>query len=363
MLTSEFDYFLPKELIAQKSVSPRDHSKMMVVNRATQSLSHAQFFDIKKWLRPGDLLVRNVSRVFRSRLFGWPAEKMFGKEKEIEVFLLAPLTDIPGDDRAFPRSRWHALIRPLKKLHLGQELAFGSVDTESFVGDVTATIVHIRADGSVEMQFDASIASVFAIADEIGHIPVPPYVSEEPKSLAMYQTVYASETGSVAAPTAGFHFTQKLIDELERADIRCADVVLHVGIGTFCPMKSETLEEHIMHEEYVELPSETIAAIKKTKKNGGRVIAVGTTTVRTLEGIYEKFGALKKYSGNVNLFIKPGFEFHVIDAMITNFHLPKSSLLVLVSAFAGKELIDRAYKEAILEKYRFFSFGDAMLIF
>ncbi len=340
MNTSDFDYNLPKEFIAQRSVEPRDHSKLMVVSRTDCTRQIKQFFDIGEFLRPGDLLVRNVTKAFKARLFGTTSTGV-----EVEVFLLNPLDD---------SGLWKALGRPGRKIAIGDVVTF----SENFSGEVIA-----KEDGALHIKFDGSADEVMASANTVGHIPIPPYVDEEPDDITKYQTVYAKTEGSVAAPTAGFHFTDELIAQLKESGVGFADVTLHVGLGTFAPMKTETLDEHTMHAEYVELTQETIDRIAQTKANGGRVIAVGTTTVRTLEGVAKLFdGQLQEHAGDVNLFIQPGFEFKVIDGLITNFHLPKSTLLVLVSALAGRECILQAYEEAKQNDFRFYSFGDAMLL-
>ncbi|MEK7615490.1 MAG: tRNA preQ1(34) S-adenosylmethionine ribosyltransferase-isomerase QueA [Patescibacteria group bacterium] len=333
MDTSLFDYHLPEDQIAQQSVEPRDQSRLLVVDRGTGQWQHKQFFEISQFLRAGDVLVLNNTKVFRARLH----------TEGLEVFLL----------RAKEGSVWEVMVRPGKKVQVDQE-----IDLNGLRG----TIVEKRNDGIVLMRFDRSPDEVVAFANEHGEIPVPPYVNIQPQTFQDYQTVYAKETGSVAAPTAGFHFTQRLIDELKQKGIQFEEVTLHVGIGTFRPMKTETIEEHEMHSEFVSIDSGTAERINTAKKEGRRVIAVGTTTVRTLEGVAHSDGGFRAFTGDVNLFIKPGFEFEIIDVLITNFHLPKSTLLVLVSAFAGREHVMNAYAEAVKEGYRFFSFGDAMFI-
>jgi len=335
--TSLFDYHLPPERIAQHSIEPRDHSRLMVLDRKTGEIQHKQFLNIVDELRAGDVLVMNDTKVFRARL-----ETIEG----IEVFLL----------RAKTETLWETLVRPGKKVKVHDELVIGTGE-DSLRGIVSEK----RDDGVVFVAFDRSSEEVVAFANAHGDIPIPPYVNEQIDDLQRYQTVYARQTGSVAAPTAGFHFTPELIETLKQKGVEFVFVTLHVGIGTFRPMKSETIEQHQMHSEYVSLPEETAQVINQAKQEGRRVIAVGTTTVRTLEGVAAS-GGMRSFSGDVNLFITPGFSFQVIDGLITNFHLPKSTLLVLVSAFAGREFILRAYQEAIEHQYRFFSFGDAMFI-
>lgn len=351
---SLYDYVLPPERIAQEPVSPRDSSKLLVLDRKTGERKHGTFRDIAGELKAGDLLVMNDSKVFKARLHG----KRFAKE--FEVFLLRPLPD--ALDGA---SLWHALVRPGKKLHVGNAIE---------IGGLKPTVVEKHEDGSVTLAFTVSEEEVFAFCDAFGEVPVPPYVEKAPDDASKYQTVYAKEKGSVAAPTAGFHFTPELIEKLKSQGVQFAFVTLHVGLGTFRPVKSDTLEEHQMHAEHVMISSETAAAINAAKAEGRRVIAVGTTTVRALEGVAARVPLTRGddrgsvlvpengFSSDVNIFITPGYGFKVIDALITNFHLPKSTLLVLVSAFAGREHVLAAYKEAIEMGYRFYSFGDAMFI-
>lgn len=358
-LTSDFDYHLPPELIAQHSVEPRDHSRLMLVDRPSTSsgsatrlafkVMHKQFYQILDELHAGDVLVMNDTKVFRARL----RAKVNGKP--VELFLLRPQGDT-----------WDVLVKP------GRHVSVGDV---VHVGDFTGTVM--SKSTVVSVQFDLPSEDLMEYANAHGEIPVPPYVHEVPAILEDYQTVYAREVGSVAAPTAGFHFTQELLSKIHDKGIEIHYVTLHVGLGTFRPMKSETIEEHEMHAECVSISPETAQAINRAKQEGRRVIAVGTTTVRTLEGVARqnvtKFLICEKklphsilpyvgFSSDLNLFITPGFAFKVVDALITNFHLPKSTLLVLVSAFAGRDRILAAYKEAIREQYRFFSFGDAMFI-
>ncbi len=338
MKTSLFDYHLSDGQIAQHSVEPRDQSRLMVLDRNTGKWEHKRFFEIVDELQTGDVLVFNDTKVFRARL---------KTSDGLEVFLL----------RAKDAMKWETLIRPGKKVSIGQKID---------VGTLSGCVLEKKLDGVVVIEFDCSPEDVIAFANEHGEIPIPPYVKEQPTTLDQYQTIYAKQTGSVAAPTAGFHFTQRLMDELKEKGVQCEFVTLHVGIGTFRPMKSETLEAHEMHSEFVSLDAATAERINQAKQEGRRVIAVGTTTVRTLEGIAQlslrQAQGITSYTGDINLFIKPGFDFKIIDGLITNFHLPRSTLLVLVSAFAGREHILAAYEEAIKQDYRFFSFGDAMFI-
>lgn len=333
----QFDYHLPERLIAQASAEPRDHSRLLVLDRGLQTVTHRSFFEIGAYLKPGDVLVFNDTKVFKARLRG----RRF--DKEFEVFLLRPMEDaLPGS------SVWHALVRPGKKLHEGNVIE---------IDDVSPTVVEKREDGSVLLSFPIAIEEVFALADAVGEIPVPPYVEKAPKSFADYQTVYARNQGAVAAPTAGFHFTERLLNELRQKGIQTEFVTLHVGLGTFRPVKTATLEEHEMHAEFVDIDAETSERVLLAKKEGRRVIAVGTTVVRALEAT----GA-KPHAGDVNIFITPGYVFKIVDGLVTNFHLPKTTLLALVCAFAGREFVLKAYEEAIKKDYRFYSFGDAMLI-
>ncbi len=333
MRTSDFDYCLPQDRIAQEPARPRDHSRLLVLDRATETWSHHHFYDITTLLRHGDLLVLNDSKVFRARLHGLRTTDH--GPLDIELFLLRP--DGP---------HWLALAKPGRKIPVGSTIAFSD--------ERTCDVVSKRKDGTVAVDFHAPADDVLAWTDRVGEVPTPPYVEKAPSSPDDYQTVYAKTIGSVAAPTAGFHFTPELIQSLKDNGVRFATVTLHVGLGTFRPIKTDTLEEHVMHEEWIDVPRETRDAIDETKKSGARVIAVGTTTVRALEsGVAH---------GMTDLFITPGYRFKTVDALITNFHLPKSTLLVLVSAFAGRELVLSAYADAVNERYRFYSFGDAMFI-
>jgi S-adenosylmethionine:tRNA ribosyltransferase-isomerase len=362
MLTTDFDYLLPSERIAQEPVRPRDSSRLLVLDRETGALEHRRFFEIGDFLRPGDLLVVNRSKVFKARLNGVIARNPTTKQspevaasvaplpprndtrESIEIFLLRPDND-----------RWLALAKPGRKLKIGTVIGFPDGST--------CTVAEKKDDGTVALDFGKSSEDVLALTDRIGQVPTPPYVGKSVTDAADYQTVYAQEVGSVAAPTAGFHFTPELIAKLKTQGIKLAEVILHVGLGTFRPVKTDTLEEHEMHEEWLDIPAETREAITETKQAGGRVIAVGTTTVRALESGVDQ--------GFTKIFITPGYRFKTIDGLITNFHLPKSTLVVLVSAFVGEHHFDAdwgrrtvlgAYSTAISEGYRFYSFGDAMLI-
>jgi S-adenosylmethionine:tRNA ribosyltransferase-isomerase len=355
---SQFDYHLPKERIAQYSVEPRDSSKLMLLDRTTGEIEHKHFYDIVDELNAGDVLVFNDTKVFRARLEGRSREVENGEGKKIEVFLLRCVSNV-----SVSHSVWQALLRPGKKVQVGDVIEIG------FEGDgrdhpVRIIVREKHEDGVALLGFPMDEMSVLSFTDTHGSIPVPPYVNEVPDDANKYQTVYAREVGSVAAPTAGFHFTQELLDKIKAKGVEIVFVTLHVGIGTFRPVQTETIEEHVMHAEFVTISKETAQQINRAKKEGRRVIAVGTTTVRSLEGAAMLSGGKlpEEFSGDVNMFIKPGFEFCVINALITNFHLPKSTLLVLVSALAGREHILHAYEEAVRDQYRFFSFGDAMFI-
>lgn len=342
---SDFDYVLPPERIAQKSVEPRDSSRLLVLDRNTGAMEHKVFTDIEAELKAGDVLVLNTTRVFKARLRGKRFAKLF------EVFLVRPLQGaLEGS------SVWLALVRPGKLLHEGNFIDMGQ--------DMNPRVVEKRPDGSVVLSFGKTVDEVLDFAETYGRVPVPPYVEETPEATDNYQTAYAEHVGSVAAPTAGFHFTTALLDRIKAKGVQVETVVLHVGIGTFRPMKTETLEEHEMHAEWVSIEPEAAARINAAKAEGRRIVAVGTTTVRALEGAAKETGKLPAagFAGDVNLFITPGFRFNVIDALVTNFHLPKSTLLVLISAFAGREHVRAAYEEAVKREYRFYSFGDAMFI-
>ncbi len=340
MQTSDFDYFLPKELIAQSSVEPRDHSRLMVVDKNQQTVEHRYFFNIVDYLQPGDLLVWNTSKVFKARLQG-----KIENGKSVEIFLVKPL---------LKHGMWQALAKPGRALKPGIHIVITS--------DFTCKVTQKNANGTIEIQFEDEEVTVREKANRYGHIPVPPYVKDEPEKLEAYQTVYAKQEGSVAAPTAGFHFTPELIEKIKMKGVEFAEVTLHVGLGTFLPVKSERIEDHVVDSEWVALTAGNAEKINRAKREGRRVIAVGTTTVRTLEGIASN-GTLHPYRGEINMFITPGFTFHIIDALITNFHLPKSTLLMLVSAFVGdRAFVLQCYKKAVDERYRFFSFGDAMFI-
>ena len=340
MKVSEFNYNLPEELIAQVPIEKRDESRLMVLDRNTKKIEHKTFKNIIDYLEPGDCLVRNNTKVIPARIYG---KKETGANVE---FLL--LNNIEGDV-------WEAIVRPGNKLHIGTKVSFGE-------GLLNAEILEIMPGGTRKVKFKYN--GIFnEILDKIGLMPLPPYIHEELKEKDRYQTVYARYEGSAAAPTAGLHFTNELLKQIEEKGIDIANVTLHVGIGTFRPVKEDTVEAHKMHSEHFYIKEEDCKKINNAKKNGKRVIAVGTTSCRVLESIAdEKMGTIKPTEGDTQIFIYPGYKFKCIDGLITNFHLPQSTLLMLVSALAGKDFIMNAYNEAIKEKYRFFSFGDAMFI-
>ncbi len=340
MNLSEFNYELPEELIAQTPIKKRDESRLMILNRKEQTIEHKKFKEIIEYLQPGDVLVRNNTKVIPARLYG---KKETGANVE---FLL--LNNIENDI-------WEAIVRPGNKLHVGTKVIFGD-------GMLEANILEILPGGTRKVEF--KYQGIFnEILDKIGLMPLPPYIHETLKEKDRYQTVYAKYEGSAAAPTAGLHFTPELLKKIEEKGIEIANVTLHVGIGTFRPVKEQTIEEHKMHSEHFYIKKEDVEKINKAKKEGRRVIAVGTTSCRVLESISdENTGMVKEIEDDTEIFIYPGYKFKCIDGLITNFHLPESTLLMLVSALAGKDYIMRAYKEAVKEKYRFFSFGDAMFI-
>ena len=339
MELSEFFYDLPKELIAQTPIEKRDESRLMVLDSKTGKIEHKKFKDILEYLEPGDCLVRNNTKVIPARLYG---KKETGANVE---FVL--LKNIEGDI-------WEAMVRPGNKLHIGTKVVFGD-------GLLTAEILDTMEDGTRKVKF--SYEGIFnEILDKIGLMPLPPYIHESLKQNDRYQTVYAKYEGSAAAPTAGLHFTEELLKKIEEKGVSISNVTLHVGIGTFRPVKEKNIEEHHMHTEHYYIKAEDAEKINKAKREGHRVIAIGTTSCRTIETISDEKGYVKACEGDTSIFIYPGYKFKCLDGLITNFHLPESTLLMLVSALAGKENIMKAYNEAVKQKYRFFSFGDAMFI-
>ena len=337
---SDFFYELPEELIAQTPVEPRNASRMMCVDRTTGEISHSHFYNLCEKLKEGDLQVMNDSRVIPARLYG---EKV-SNGTFIEFLLL----EQKGD------KLWEIICRPGKKAKVGTEFSFGG-------GRLTAKVVEVKEDGNRIVQFSCE-GNFFTALEDVGQMPLPPYITKKLEDNERYQTVYSRELGSAAAPTAGVHFTPEMLDELRSRGIRTAFVTLHVGLGTFRPVKEENVLDHKMHSEHYFMPQETADLINETKKNGGRVIAVGTTSCRTLESVASFYDKIEEHEVYTDIFIYPGYEFKCIDGLITNFHLPESTLIMLVSAFMGYDNTMTAYKTAVQEKYRFFSFGDAMLI-
>ena len=335
MKLSDFDYYLPEELIAQTPADPRDSSRLMVLNRKEKTIEHRIFRDIVEYLSPGDLLVRNITKVIPARLHG---VKETGAR--VEILLLEKISE----------GVWEALVKPGSKDKKGTKIIL-SEGIEVICKDYSQ-------QGARILEFNCSDDKLF----ELGNAPLPPYIKNQKVPFERYQTVYSKETGSVAAPTAGLHFTEELLERLRNKGVEFADLILHVGLGTFRPVKVEDIREHKMHSERYYVPAETVKKIRETRKNKGRIIAVGTTSVRTLETI-ARLPNQESYHGKTDIFIYPPFEFKLTDAIITNFHLPKSTLLMLVSAFAGKDFILEAYNTAVKMKYRFFSLGDACFIY
>ncbi|MGN0612883.1 MAG: tRNA preQ1(34) S-adenosylmethionine ribosyltransferase-isomerase QueA [Porcipelethomonas sp.] len=340
MKKSDFYYNLPEELIAQTPAEPRNSSRLMKINRETGEIVHSHFYNLCDYLKKGDLLVLNDSRVLPARLYG--VKKKTGSN--IEFLLL----EQKGD------KLWEIICRPGKKAKVGAEFVFGD-------GKLTAVVTEVKDDGNRIVKFDCE-GSFFAVLDEIGQMPLPPYITKKLEDRERYQTVYSRELGSAAAPTAGLHFTKEMLEEIKAMGVDIAYVTLHVGLGTFRPVKEDDILDHRMHSEHYELCQETAEKINRTKKNGGRVIAVGTTSCRTLESMELENGLVKPCEGYTDIFIYPGYKFKLLDGLVTNFHLPESTLIMLVSAFLGYEKTMNAYKIAVEEKYRFFSFGDAMVI-
>ena len=339
MKTRDFWYDLPEELIAQTPLEQRDTSRLLVLDRKTGAVSHKHFYDILEFLKPGDCLVMNDSRVLPARLLG---HRPTGGA--VELLLLKDLGD----------KKWECLAKPGRKLREGQEVVFGN-------GELTATILEVKDDGNrvVAFHFDGIFLEVL---ERLGKMPLPPYIKAELSDQERYQTVYSREVGSAAAPTAGLHFTQELLKKICDKGVKTAFVTLHVGLGTFRPVKAEEISEHHMHSELCMMSEETAALLNETKAAGGRVICVGTTSCRTLESLVKEDGTFEEKSKWTEIFIYPGYQFRAMDGLITNFHLPESTLVMLVSAFAGRENVLSAYEQAVKERYRFFSFGDAMCI-
>ncbi len=339
MKTSDFDFYLPEKLIAQTPLERRDASRLLALDRETGATSHHHFYDLPQFLRPGDCLVLNNSRVLPARLIG---HRPTGGACEVLLLI----------DRG--EGLWECLVRPGRKLRPGAQVSFGD-------GQLTATVEGELPDGKRFVRFHYQ-GIFLEILEELGKMPLPPYIKEELQDQERYQTVYSKVTGSAAAPTAGLHFTPELLERVQKIDVKVCYVTLHVGLGTFRPVKAEEITDHEMHAEFCQISQETAYTINETKKNGGRVICVGTTSCRTIESFAGEDGTMTERSGWTSIFIYPGYKFKVLDALITNFHLPQSTLIMLVSALAGRENVLAAYQEAVREKYRFFSFGDAMII-
>lgn len=341
MKKSDFYYNLPEELIAQTPVTPRDHSRLMVVDRESGAITHRHFYNLCDILQKGDLLVMNDSRVLPARLYG---EKV-----DNGTFIEFLLLEQKGD------KLWEIICRPGKKAKVGTKFSFGG-------GKLLAEVVEVKPDGNRIVQFSCD-GNFYTVLDEIGQMPLPPYITKKLEDKERYQTVYSRELGSAAAPTAGLHFTKEMLQALRKKGVETAFVTLHVGLGTFRPVKEDDVLQHKMHSEHYHLPQETVDKILQTKQTGGRVIAVGTTSCRTLEAVAtEHDGKLVAADGYTDIFIYPGYQFKVLDGLVTNFHLPESTLIMLVSALLGYEKTMHAYDVAVKERYRFFSFGDAMCI-
>lgn len=341
MKKSDFYYNLPEELIAQTPVTPRDHSRLMVVDRESGAITHRHFYNLCDILQKGDLLVMNDSRVLPARLYG---EKV-----DNGTFIEFLLLEQKGD------KLWEIICRPGKKAKVGTKFSFGG-------GKLLAEVVEVKPDGNRIVQFSCD-GNFYTVLDEIGQMPLPPYITKKLEDKERYQTVYSRELGSAAAPTAGLHFTKEMLQALREKGVETAFETLHVGLGTFRPVKEDDVLQHKMHSEHYHLPQETVDKILQTKQNGGRVIAVGTTSCRTLEAVAtEHDGKLVAADGYTDIFIYPGYQFKVLDGLVTNFHLPESTLIMLVSALLGYEKTMHAYDVAVKERYRFFSFGDAMCI-
>ena len=342
MKTVDFYYDLPEELIAQTPLEPRDSSRMLVLSKESGEIDHKHFYNIIDHLNEGDCLILNDSRVLPARIFGIKDET----GASVEFLLL----------RQIENNTWETLAKPGKKAKPGAKFTFGE-------GIMTATVKDVTEEGNRIVEFSCNENdNIYSALDKIGQMPLPPYITEKLKDKERYQTVYSNEIGSAAAPTAGLHFTKELLQKIKDKGVKIGYVTLHVGLGTFRPVKVEEITDHKMHSEHYEIPKETAELIKETKENGKRVIAVGTTSCRTLESVATKYGEICECEGFTDIFIYPGYKFKVLDGLVTNFHLPESTLIMLVSAFCGYENTMNAYKIAVEEKYRFFSFGDSMII-
>ncbi|MBP3495767.1 MAG: tRNA preQ1(34) S-adenosylmethionine ribosyltransferase-isomerase QueA [Clostridia bacterium] len=349
LLTKDFYYDLPSELIAQTPIEPRDHSRLLVLKKNGEN-EHRHFYDILDYLKEGDTLVINDSRVIPARIYGEKVRNegnFVSAPSKIETLLLKQRS----------QDEWEVLLRPAKKIKIGGKIRYGDI--------LEATVLETVEDGNriVKFTYDKEkYSNIFEVLNIIGSMPLPPYITKRLEDKERYQTVYARENGSSAAPTAGLHFTKELLEKIRQKGVMIVPVMLHVGLGTFRPVKAEKITEHIMHAEYISVSEESARIINERRKNGGRTIAVGTTSCRTLESASNENGEIIPMSTQTGIFIYPGYKFKAIDALITNFHLPESTLLMLVSALCGKDRIMSAYAEAVRERYRFFSFGDAMLI-
>ena len=339
--TSDFYYDLPEEYIAQTPVEPRDSSKMMVLHKDNDDIEHRHFYDIADYLEKGDTLIINDSRVIPARIYGEKEDT----HSKIEFLLL----------RQIENDKWETLAKPGKKARIGASFIFGE-------GLLKAKVTDVTEDGNRIVEFTYNDSNIYSALDKIGQMPLPPYIKEKLNDKERYQTVYSREIGSAAAPTAGLHFTNELLEKIRKKGVNIGRVTLHVGLGTFRPVKVENITEHKMHSEHFELPKETADLINETKNQGHRVICVGTTSCRTIESVATKYGEIRECEGFTDIFIYPGYEFKIMDGLITNFHLPESTLIMLVSAFYGYEKTLKAYKTAVDNKYRFFSFGDCMII-
>ncbi|MBQ8416984.1 MAG: tRNA preQ1(34) S-adenosylmethionine ribosyltransferase-isomerase QueA [Clostridia bacterium] len=343
--TADFYYDLPEELIAQHPMEQRDHSRMLVLDRACGKMEHKHFYDVIDYLRPEDVLVINDSKVIPARIYGY----VEGREDAVIELLLLRQRELDS---------WECLVKPGKRARIGMKLVFGE-------GILQAEVVDIVEEGNRIIRFSydrEKYESIYQILGEIGMMPLPPYITERLADKDRYQTVYAREEGSAAAPTAGLHFTPELLARIRGKGVTIAPVMLHVGLGTFRPVKEENITDHVMHTEYFSVPEESARIINERRTKGGRIICVGTTSCRTIESVAEENGHIPAVSGDTGIFIYPGYKFKAVDALITNFHLPESTLLMLVSAFYNREKVMEAYEVAVRERYRFFSFGDCMLI-
>ena len=342
MKKSDFYYDLPKELIAQIPIEPRDHSRMMVLSRGNNTIEHKNFYDFIDYLNQGDCLILNNTRVLPAR--------MYGVKKDTGAIVEFLLLNNLGNDR------WETITGPGKRAKVDAEFSFGD-------GLLTCKIEEVLENGNRIAKFSYDASNIYEVLDKVGEMPLPHYITEKLEDKERYQTVYSKELGSAAAPTAGLHFTDEIMAKIQEKGIKIGYVTLHVGIGTFRPVKAENIEDHEMHSEHYQIPKETADLINETKKNGGRVVAVGTTCCRTLESVMSSQGEIKEFDDWTSIFIYPGYKFKCIDALLTNFHLPESTLIMLVSALYNREKILQAYETAVKEKYRFFSFGDCMFIY